>query len=1216
MAVSALQPIMSLNEPTTLHPFFIKPPSSLLSLVTDHLERDSNHVTEDKTDDQGDESIKSQSCDDQTVENSSCPSATIGEPVLKKRRGRPPKKDSNHCVSRTKIELSDEHTATEITTSTAHIESQDYLRDSLHVDPNSRSSKRRKIHSDEAERGEGGLRQTILPLATSEEQLSNPTIRQEKPNETSDKSAKEVPKDEQKDDQVVDLENTSGPKILRLNKKGTLSSPRETTSNAAITESSPSKPRSRKMRGVKGKAVTVICYGVANPHQRQRIGQEINRLTDLHVKTEQPAKDSFTLPQTNCLKPTHPFFLYKPQPANHGSLVQDSKSSKHFQDIDGDVGIQKKSFTTPVKPRYTHAQEQEHRDFGGSNSAASSFLPQTKARGPPSSPWPWKGFNSLSAAGFPSVAFANALGPKLKLNRRRKKAKAQGAVVDDVTTLLVPQDTSCAQEEEALVLADVAYEEDNGTLDRLIETEGSLKEKVIKLVHKNSSDQRQSFNSTGSHHRASQFDHPACQETFDRIGTVLSVFDRGDCESRPWTQIYAPRKASSVLQSLAETRVLRHWLSELTIDAVQSSLQQKSHSGSSSPQRIKMPSRPEDTKRKRRRKKRAEELDGFVVSDGEDDDEMQNLQDDEIAGTLNAHIKGSDSVIRSGDIAADSSSPRRVMNTILLSGPHGCGKTAAAYAVANELGFSVFEINPSSKRSGKDILDRVGDMSLNHQVKKAETRPNEAIYELPQEPEEGQNTLTSFFSGESKKDVSKKKQRTIKQEERQTNKPTKQQKQSLILLEEVDVLFEDDKQFWETVTSLAKQSRRPIIMTCNNEKTLPLETLSLHAVLRFKPPSVDLAASYLCLVAAAECHLINPYHAVSLYRSKGCDLRASLTELNFWCQMTVGSSKGGLDWYLKRWPMGCDLDSSGQQLHVVSNETYHEGLHEVAYSTESRRSVNIMMDAWSDWDVHPGTFAQSSLIEALDADTNSLDYIGQIESYERLQFYSSAYDSLSAADTFAAVDHPANTAINSPNILDASTPPLTDRARQDYTQESHFLSTEPLPDFSHLSAEIYTSICHSIYELSYQVPSRMDDVSVSLSDDLHAMQTRPDDMPESQPDLTPLYPLISTLMADAVIATELAPYARSIIAYDLALESQRAVLASVHRDGRATKKARTTRASRSALEGGVRASTRRERWFGSEVGYGDVLHTGGEWPRMERELVRRRQQVGDEDPEG
>lgn len=40
-------------------------------------------------------------------------------------------------------------------------------------------------------------------------------------------------------------------------------------------------------------------------------------------------------------------------------------------------------------------------------------------------------------------------------------------------------------------------------------------------------------------------------------------------------------------------------------------------------------------------------------------------------------------------------------NTIILAGPCGSGKTASVYAVCNQLGFNVIEMNASSKRTGK-----------------------------------------------------------------------------------------------------------------------------------------------------------------------------------------------------------------------------------------------------------------------------------------------------------------------------------------------------------------------------------------------------------------------------------------------------------------------------------------------------------------------------------
>jgi hypothetical protein len=56
------------------------------------------------------------------------------------------------------------------------------------------------------------------------------------------------------------------------------------------------------------------------------------------------------------------------------------------------------------------------------------------------------------------------------------------------------------------------------------------------------------------------------------------------------------------------------------------------------------------------------------------------------------------------------------------------------------------------------------------------------------------------------------------------------------------------------------------------------------------------------------------------------DLRAALTELNFWCQFAVGDVNRGLNWYYPRWSRHEDLDKKGNTIRVVSEETYQSGM--------------------------------------------------------------------------------------------------------------------------------------------------------------------------------------------------------------------------------------------------------------------------------------------------
>ena len=87
------------------------------------------------------------------------------------------------------------------------------------------------------------------------------------------------------------------------------------------------------------------------------------------------------------------------------------------------------------------------------------------------------------------------------------------------------------------------------------------------------------------------------------------------------------------------------------------------------------------------------------------------------------------------------------------------------YAVAQELGFKVFEINAGSRRSGKDVLDKVGDMTRNHLVNHAPERDGKQDSEQSLELTESvrhdidsgrQATVNSFFKP---KDENKEKSR-------------------------------------------------------------------------------------------------------------------------------------------------------------------------------------------------------------------------------------------------------------------------------------------------------------------------------------------------------------------------------------------------------------------------------------------------------------------------
>lgn len=90
----------------------------------------------------------------------------------------------------------------------------------------------------------------------------------------------------------------------------------------------------------------------------------------------------------------------------------------------------------------------------------------------------------------------------------------------------------------------------------------------------------------------------------------------------------------------------------------------------------------------------------------------------------------------------------------------------------------------------------------------------------------------------------------------------------------------------------------------------------------------------------------------------------------------------------------------------------------------------------------------------------------------------------------------------------------------------------------------------------------------------------------------------------APITEDLAPYIRAIMAFDGRLQQYRHTLFQLmmQENGGGEKRSRNTRASRAALEGGDKASVRKERWFTADAPYYKIQGTAG--PAWQESLFR------------
>jgi hypothetical protein len=211
--------------------------------------------------------------------------------------------------------------------------------------------------------------------------------------------------------------------------------------------------------------------------------------------------------------------------------------------------------------------------------------------------------------------------------------------------------------------------------------------------------------------------------------------------------------------------------------------------------------------------------------------------------------------------------------------------------------------------------------------------------------------------------------------------------------------------------------------------------------------------------------------------------------------------------------------------------------------------------------------------------------------------------------------------------LDPTYPPITDKDRANYPEGYPLLDTPVWDDPSGISQQLVHAL--RIQARSLRFPAGAPPLTPDLApqiltnrrptvDSLQRTHTNaimdvlsPLCMPNPTY-LGPTSPSRLPAALAAILATDIAPYVRSIAASDLRLEQSRLKLSNlISEGGTGGKKSRTTRAARAALEGGRKESTRRERWFRKELNYKGVLETAGAgWMEVSAEEMQAMQKAG------
>ncbi|XWS25152.1 hypothetical protein CRYUN_Cryun27aG0046100 [Craigia yunnanensis] len=233
-------------------------------------------------------------------------------------------------------------------------------------------------------------------------------------------------------------------------------------------------------------------------------------------------------------------------------------------------------------------------------------------------------------------------------------------------------------------------------------------------------------------------------------------------------------------------------------------------------------------------------------------------------------------------------------NVLLVTGPIGSGKSAAIHACAKEQGFKVLESNASDYRNGAVVKQKFGEALESHCLTGSLENPVDSLSKHVMKSagplangeavQEFDNEVIELISISDEEDSFGAHGASGKRFCNDSETGFGQAKvKPLILFEDVDISFPEDRGFVSAIQQIAEKAKGPVILTSNSNNIVLPDNLD-RLELCFTMPSQEELFHHLYMVCAAEKATIQPHLLEQLIKCCQGDIRKTIMHLQFWRQ--------------------------------------------------------------------------------------------------------------------------------------------------------------------------------------------------------------------------------------------------------------------------------------------------------------------------------------------